>query len=56
MKYVIKLADGKFIEQFFKTSVCVTSDIKRAGKYTKSIAIKRLNNLNLEGQLILNNN
>ena len=52
MKYIIKLTDGKFVEQFFKASICVTSDIKRAGKYTKSIANKRLKNLNLKGELI----
>jgi hypothetical protein len=52
MKYIIKLTDGKFVEQFFKTSICVTSDQKRAGKYTKSIAKKRLINLNVTGELI----
>jgi hypothetical protein len=52
MKYIIKLTDGKFVEQFFKASICVTSDIKRAGKYTKSIANKRLENLNVKGELI----
>jgi len=52
MKYVIKLTDGKFIEKFFKNSICITSDIKRARKYTKSIAIKRLENLNIDGELL----
>ena len=42
MKYIIKLKDGKFVEQFFKASICVTSEVNRAGKYTKSIAKKRL--------------
>jgi hypothetical protein len=52
MKYNIKLADGKFVEQFYKASICVTSEIKRAGKYTKSIAKKRLENLKVSGELI----
>ena len=52
MKYIIKLANGEFVEQFFKTSICVTSEIKRAGKYTKSIAKKRLENRNITGELI----
>jgi hypothetical protein len=52
MKYIIKLEDGKYVEQFFKSSVCVTSEINRAGKYTKSIASKRLQNLNIKGTLI----
>jgi hypothetical protein len=53
MKYIIKLTDGKFVEQFFKNSICVTTEIKKAGKYTKSIANKRLKNLNLQGELII---
>ena len=52
MKYNIKLTDGKFVEQFFKNSICVSSDIKKAGKYTKSIANKRLEKLNIKGELI----
>jgi hypothetical protein len=55
MKYIIKLADGKFVEQFFKASICVTSDMKKAGKYTKGIAKKRLENLNITGELINEN-
>lgn len=52
MKYVIKLQDGKFIEKFFKTSVVSTSEINRAGQYSKSIAIKRIENLNIQAELI----
>jgi hypothetical protein len=44
--------DDKFVEKFFKSSVCVTSDQEKAGKYTKSTANKRLENLNLKGKLI----
>ena len=51
-KYIIKLTDGRFVEQFFKTSIRVTTNIKRAGKYTESIANKRLENLNVKGELI----
>lgn len=52
MKYIIKLTDGKFVDQFFKNSICVTSDINMAGKYTKSIANKRLEKLRIKGELI----
>lgn len=52
MKYIIKLTDGKFVEQFYKASICITSDMKKAGKYTKSIAKKRLENLNVQGELL----
>jgi len=52
MKYIIKLTDGNFVEQFFKSSICVTSDIKRAGKYSNRIGNKRLENLNVKGELI----
>jgi len=52
MKYIIQLMDDKFVEKFFKSSVCVTSDQEKAGKYTKSTANKRLENLNLKGKLI----
>ena len=53
MKYIIKLEEGKFVEQFFKTSILLTDNIKRAGKYTKAIALKRLENLNVKGELII---
>lgn len=51
-KYIIKLEDGKFVEKFYKSSVCVTSVIKRGGKYSRSIANKRLDNLKLNGELL----
>lgn len=52
-KYIIKVADGYFIERFFKTSIVVTQFEISAGRYTKSIANKRLSKLNIEGELIL---
>ena len=52
MKYLIKLSDGKYVEQFFKSSVCVTDKISSAGKYTFSLANKRLLNANLTAELI----
>jgi hypothetical protein len=52
MKYLIQLEDNKFVEQFSKNSIAVTNNIKMAGKYTKSIANKRLLNFNIIGALI----
>jgi hypothetical protein len=52
MKYIIKLQDGKYVEQFFKSAVCVTNEINKAGKYTKSIANKRIENLKIKAVLI----
>ena len=52
MKYLIQLEDGKYVESFFCKGICITSKKENAGKYTKSIANKRLSNLNTKGVLI----
>jgi hypothetical protein len=40
--YKIKLSEGEWVEGFQPIAVCVTNDEHRAGRYQKSIAIKRL--------------
>jgi hypothetical protein len=52
MKYIIQLEDGKLIENFFKNGFCQTDDIQKAGKYSKIIATKRIENLKIKATLI----